>query len=113
MRLDPAAVRHPNNLEPDDFNHASTLTPRPDLLRHLADLSRDAFGFSTKQFTRVLEYPWVADRLESLGPGRRVLDIDAGLSSLPLFLARRGCRVECVDPHPLERVPPSAPDWNE
>lgn len=112
-KQDPSVIRHPNDMKPDDFNYAATLTQRPDLLRHLADLSRGAFGFYTKQFTRALEYPWIADRLESLQPGQRVLDIGAGLNPLPFFLARRGCRVECVDPHPLERIPPAGPEWNE
>ena len=97
----------------DEFNEASLLTDRPDLLRHLADLSRATFGFYTRHFTRTLEYPWVAAKLETLAPGRRVLDIGSGLNPVPLFLARRGAMVDCVDPHPLRRVPPHQPDWNE
>jgi 2-polyprenyl-3-methyl-5-hydroxy-6-metoxy-1,4-benzoquinol methylase len=104
---------HPNDMMAEDFNRAARLTSRPDLLRHLADLSREAFGFYTRQFSRALEYPWVAEKLEALPPGRRVLDIGAGLNPLPLLLARRGMIVDCVDPHPLVRAPPPDPGWNE
>ncbi len=103
-KLDMSAVCHPNDMEPDDFNYATTLTSRPDLLRHLADLSRGTFGFFAKQITRTLEYSWVADRLESLPLGQHVLDVGAGPSPLPLFLGRRGCPVECVDPHCLDAL---------
>jgi 2-polyprenyl-3-methyl-5-hydroxy-6-metoxy-1,4-benzoquinol methylase len=105
--------RHPNDMPSVGFDIASTMTDRPDLLRHLADLSRLAFGFYTKQFSRAIEYPWVADKLEKLSPGRRVLDVGAGLNPLPIFLAQRGVTVECVDPHPLERTIPADPTWNE
>ena len=103
-KQDPSAIRHPNDMDLDDFSCAATLTPRPDLLRHLADLSRGAFGFYAKRFTQALGYTWVADRLESLQPGQHVLDIGVGLNPLPRFLARRGCRVECVDPHRLDAL---------
>jgi 2-polyprenyl-3-methyl-5-hydroxy-6-metoxy-1,4-benzoquinol methylase len=109
----PRSAIHPNDMAAEDFNQASQLTPRPDLLRHLADLSRQTFGFYTKHFARALEYPWIAHKLETLPPGRRVLDIGAGLNPLPLFLARRGAIVECIDPHPLQRTPPTDHDWNE
>jgi SAM-dependent methyltransferase len=106
-------VIHPNDMTADDFNYASLLTERPDLLRRLADLSRRSFGFYSKHFARALEYSWLAAKLESLAPGRRVLDIGAGLNPLPLFLAERGAIVECVDSHSLARVPPVDPNWNE
>jgi len=106
-------VLHPNDMAADDFNHASLLTKRPDLPRRLADLSRRSFGFYSKHFARALEYSWLAERLEDLAPGRRVLDIGAGLNPLPLSLAERGAAVECVDSHYLARVPPVHPSWNE
>jgi 2-polyprenyl-3-methyl-5-hydroxy-6-metoxy-1,4-benzoquinol methylase len=104
---------HPNDIEAGDFNEASSLTPRPDLLRALADLSRETFGFYTKQFSRGLEYPWIAQKLEALPPGQRAVDIGAGLNPLPLFLARRGAFVDCIDFHPLARAGASDAGWNE
>ncbi len=110
-RLD--STVHPNDIEAADFNEASRLSKRPDLLRNLVDLSRETFGFYTRHFPRTIEYPWVADKLESLPRGQRVLDLGAGLNPLPLFLARRGARVDTVDSHPQVRVPPTVPSWNE
>jgi 2-polyprenyl-3-methyl-5-hydroxy-6-metoxy-1,4-benzoquinol methylase len=110
-RADSAA--HPHDMSAADFNEASRLTQRPDLLRYLVDLSRETFGFYTSHFPRTIEYPWVAEKLESLRPGRRVLDIGAGLNPLPIFLARRGVKVDTVDSHPLVRVPPTDATWNE
>lgn len=104
---------HPNDIEAGDYNEAASLTPRPDLLRALADLSRDTFGFYTKQFSRALEYPWIAQKLEAMLPGQRAVDIGAGLNPLPLFLARRGAFVDCVDFHPLQRAAASDASWNE
>jgi 2-polyprenyl-3-methyl-5-hydroxy-6-metoxy-1,4-benzoquinol methylase len=109
----PAYAIHGHDLSATDFNEASRLTKRPDLLRHLVDLSRETFGFYTSHFPRTIEYPWVAEKLETLQPGQRVLDIGAGLNPLPLFLARRGVKVDTVDSHPLVRVPPTNPSWNE
>jgi 2-polyprenyl-3-methyl-5-hydroxy-6-metoxy-1,4-benzoquinol methylase len=107
------AAIHPNDMTAADFNEASLLTRRPDLLRHLVDLSRETFGFYTSHFPRTIEYPWVAEKLEALRPGQHALDIGAGLNPLPLFLARRGVKVDTVDSHPLVRVPPTDATWNE
>jgi SAM-dependent methyltransferase len=107
------AAFHPNDMEPDDFNLASTLTHRPDLLRHLADLSRVTFGFYTKHFPRALEYPWLAERLEDSPPGTTILDIGAGLNPLPMYFAWRGAIVHCLDSHPTVRTLPAQPVWNE
>jgi 2-polyprenyl-3-methyl-5-hydroxy-6-metoxy-1,4-benzoquinol methylase len=106
-------VAYLNDMQPADYNEASSLSKRPDLLRILADTSRATFGFYTQQFSRALEYPWVAQKLEGLSAGQRVLDIGAGLNPLPLFLAERGAVVDCIDAHPLVRVPPALPVWNE
>jgi hypothetical protein len=104
---------HPHDMPAAEFNEAATLTLRPDLLRHLADLSRQMFNFYTNHFPRVIEYPWLAEKLESLPVGSRLVEIGAGLSPLPLFLARRGASVDCIDSHPTKRTPPVQPDWTE
>ncbi len=107
------AAFHPNDMAAASFNRAATLTPRPDLLRHLADVSRASFGFYTKHVPRAIEYPWLAANLESVTPGTRILEVGAGLNPLPVFLAARGADVLTIDPHPVVRVPPFQPDWNE
>ena len=47
---------------------------------------------------RIVEYPWVLERLESMPPGSRLLDAGAGLNSpIPLRrLLSRGLRIRCV-----------------
>ena len=104
---------HPNDMPADDFNYASLVTERPDLLRRLADLSRRSFGFYTNHFARALEYTWLAGKLEDLAPPGRVFDIGAGLNPLALFLAERGANVECVASYSLAPVPSVYPSWNE
>jgi SAM-dependent methyltransferase len=97
----------------DDLSSAMEAAARPDLLRQLVDTSRRAFSFFTSHYPHTINYPWVARTLEDLPRRSRVLDIGAGVSPLPLFLAERGALVDCVDPHPTVRTPPPADDWNE
>jgi 2-polyprenyl-3-methyl-5-hydroxy-6-metoxy-1,4-benzoquinol methylase len=104
---------HANDMSADTFNLACTQTLRPDLLRLLADISRKAFGFYTKHYPRALEYPWFASKIEGNMPGARALEIGAGLSPLPLYLALQGIKVDCVDSHPLVRTRETRDQWNE
>ena len=111
-RVGPAV--HSNDMAAEDFNEAAKLTKRPDLLRHLADLSREAFGFYTCHFPRAIEYPWVAEKLGIVAPRpMRARSRLRGLNPLPLFQARRGVSVDTVDSHPMIRIPPIDPNWNE
>jgi len=103
----------PQDMSAADLNNASRFNKRPDILRHLVDLSRETFGFYTCHYPRTIEYPWVAEKLEGLRPGQRVLDVGAGLNPVPLFLARRGVKVDTVDSHPEVRTPPTTSHWNE
>ena len=86
---------------------------RPDLLNRLVGIARQNFGFFPDHHHHVIAYPWVARLLEDLPPASRVLDVGAGLSALPVFLAERGSIVDCVDSHPVVRAPPPTADWNE
>lgn len=104
---------HRNDMAAEDFNHAAQLTQRPDLLRHLADLSRQCFGFFTRHFPRSLEYPWIAAKLDGDLSGKTVVDIGAGLCPLPPFLAERGAFAHCLDSHPMIRTVETRAQWNE
>jgi SAM-dependent methyltransferase len=104
---------HPRDITVDDLSAAIDAAARPDLLRQLVDTSRRTFNFFTSHYPHTINYPWVARTLEDLPRGSRVLDIGAGVSPLPLFLAERGAMVDCVDPHQTVRTPPPADDWNE
>jgi len=93
---------HPKDIAPEDFNLAATLTDRPDLLRHLVDLSRAETGFYPQGFGPALAYPWVAAKLEALPPGQRCLALGGGPDPLRLFLTRRGDTVACPEPANLK-----------
>jgi SAM-dependent methyltransferase len=106
-------ARHPRDITVEDLELAFAKSDRRDLLHELVKTSRRAFGFYPSQYSYTINYPWVAARLEDLPQRSRVLDIGAGLSPLPLWLAERGVLVDCVDSHPLVRTPPPREDWNE
>jgi len=95
-----------------DLELSFATAKRPDLLRALVNTSREAFGFFPNHYPHTINYPWVTERLEKLPPGARVLDIGAGISPLPLWLANRGCFVETVDGHRIVRTLPATDDWN-
>lgn len=77
------------------------------LARSAADLmalSQESFGgWSTRQFSRYWEYPWVLRQVTApaiFKPGERAADIGAGMSPLPIALKRSGYDVTVVDPGP-------------
>jgi hypothetical protein len=82
------------------------------LLLELVNLSRAKLGFYPKTIIRTIEYPWFAHRLDTGSPSR-LLDLGAGVSALPLWLAQRKNVVVTVDNHPLHRLPDDKTDWNE
>jgi len=92
---------------------AMTSANRPDLLRELVDTARKVFGFYTRSADCLITYPWAADLLERLPQRSRVLEVGAGVSPLPLFLAHRGLIVDCVDNSPIVRTLPVTDDWDE
>jgi len=71
----------------------------------LVGSQRPPQGFYPSQhWSRVYEYPWAIEHLtESLGAikGKKILDIGSGISPLPVYLARHGAEVTCIDTHPV------------
>jgi SAM-dependent methyltransferase len=96
-----------------DLEVALAAQPNADLLRDLVESSRNAFGFYPSHFPYTITYPWMSERIGQLPEGSRVLDIGSGLSPVPLFLARRGILVDCVDNSRHVRTLPPASGWNE
>jgi cyclopropane fatty-acyl-phospholipid synthase-like methyltransferase len=109
----PLKEQHPRDIAAGELRRALAEATRPDLLRELAMTARAVFGFFPSHYPYTLNYPWVLERLESL-PGRsRVLDVGAGVTPLPVALARRNIQVDCVDNSEIVRRVPVEVDWNE
>jgi 2-polyprenyl-3-methyl-5-hydroxy-6-metoxy-1,4-benzoquinol methylase len=104
---------HLRDLKAKDFNQASKLCTRPDLLRYMVDLARDKLGFFTEQFTRTFEYTWLVSQIEKDVQGKLILDIGAGVCPLPLYLSALGAKVVTIDKHPLIRKLNEQQTWNE
>jgi hypothetical protein len=104
-------VQHPYDMPEAILQSATAASDRPDILRQLVAISRETFGYYANHYAHTINHVWAATRLSSLCPGARVLDIGAGLSSLPIWLASRGLQVDCVDGSPMIRTSPAAPDW--
>lgn len=104
---------HPRDITEAELKVAISATGRPDILKELVSTSRGNFGFFTAHFPHTLNYPWIVERLLPLAGGSSVLDIGAGVSPVPLLLSSRGLSVTCIDSHPVVRVFPVAPNWNE
>jgi SAM-dependent methyltransferase len=103
----------PVELLPEDLTHALATSERPDLLQRMIDTSRRAFGVHMRHYPHTINYPWTASRLEGIPTGSRILDVGAGASPLPLYLAETGMYVECVDNSDIQRTLPPGDDWNE
>lgn len=104
---------HPHDMAEEELRIAQASSASVDVLRELVSTARASLGFFTSHFPHTLNYPWIVERVLSLPTGSRVLDIGAGVSPVPLMLARRGMRVTCIDSHPVVRTFPVGPDWNE
>jgi 2-polyprenyl-3-methyl-5-hydroxy-6-metoxy-1,4-benzoquinol methylase len=87
-------------------------TPDWPLLIELVALSRAHLGFFPGTIIRTIEYPWFARKLERHA-GQPILDVGAGVSVLPLWLAKSGSKVTTLDNHPHKRGMEHIDRWNE
>lgn len=106
-------TRHPRDMPDAQFARALQRSHRPDLLREIAVTARKSFGFFTAHFPHTCNYTWILERLEFLEPGAHLLDVGAGITPLPLILARRGMFVQTIDGSRMIRRFPVQPNWNE
>lgn len=104
---------HPHDLSERDTDRALAESRRPDLLGELIAISRRTFGFFTRHYPHTINYPWAVSHLQALPTGSSLLDIGTGVSPVPLFLAGRGYRIDCVDHSDIIRAFPVENDWNE
>lgn len=96
----------------DDLAWGVAHCPTPALLMDLVTLSRTVLGFFPQTIIRTLEYPWLASRLRDCA-GLKVLDVGAGVSALPLWLAAREAHVTTVDNSVIIRTDKDRVTWNE
>lgn len=104
---------NPNDITAAGLCAALATSSHPGLLKSLVRLGRDKLGFFPRTVSRSIAYPWIAARLPQRPEGLRVLVLGAGVSPLPLWLARQGAEVTTVDSHDQTRLPPAQPDWTE
>jgi homopolymeric O-antigen transport system ATP-binding protein len=85
-----------NDIGDKNLQCALSRAEHPEVLRKLVNISRERFGWFTKHLPRAVEYPWIFVETGSVF-GKRILDIGAGVSPLPIFLAESGAWVVTVD----------------
>jgi len=97
----------------EQLEWALAQSPSPEVLQSLVELSRKHFGWFSRTVTRAFEGPWIIDQINQRG-ARRILDIGAGVSPVPIYLAERGAEVVTVDNAPVVRDPGTDPSkWND
>jgi len=104
--------QHIRDIRPGTLEAAIPLVNNPLLLIEAINVSRQNVGFFPDHLPRCVEYPWIID---SLGEHQcqLIIDAGAGISSLPLLLAKRGHKVITVDPHETNRTNTPINTWNE
>jgi len=93
----------PNDIGESDLAEALRTSPDPTLLSELVNLSRELFGWFTKQTSRCYEYVWLAQKTKAFR-NLAILDIGAGVSPLPVWLAHNHNSVFTIDNHNVQRV---------
>lgn len=84
----------------------------PELLKELVDLSRLNFGWFNKRQTRVDEYVWISNQINSF-KNAKALDIGAGISPLPIYIAQKNNTVITIDNSEIKRIlGENQKDWN-
>lgn len=102
-----------NDIDRETLELAKRRCHFPGLLDELVGISRKEFGWFTKHLPRSFEYPWVAAHIEQPA-GKKILDIGAGVSPLPLYFAAKGAKVTTVDFSPIIREKGKGEKtWNE
>jgi lipopolysaccharide transport system ATP-binding protein len=76
----------------------------PAVLAELAAISRQHFSWFNRRSTRSDEYVWVVQQLAAL-QGGLIVDVGAGVSPLPIYIARLGHEVLTIDGSSTRRVP--------
>jgi 2-polyprenyl-3-methyl-5-hydroxy-6-metoxy-1,4-benzoquinol methylase len=73
------------------------------LLLETITFSRANFGWYTKHYPRLYEYPWILKKLQKNPANLKIADFGAGITPLPLQLSQRGAKVFTIDNHNIKR----------
>ena len=74
-----------------------------DLLLETITFSRANFGWYTKHYPRLYEYPWILKKLQKNPANLKMADFGTGIMPLPLQLSQRGAKVFTIDNHSIKR----------
>jgi len=102
-----------HDIDDEILNWAISKSNNQELLEELVSYSRKWFGWFSKTSTRLFEYPWVINNIKK-PCGKNILDIGAGVSPLPLYIAEKGAYVYTLDNSKIIRRNSENPcEWNE
>lgn len=91
------AGRNENAIDGTALNDFLRNAKNPDLLGQCVTVSESIFGWFTKHYPRLIEYPWILSQLGYELNGKRIGDFGAGITPLPFLLSTRGAKVCTVD----------------
>lgn len=93
----------PNDMSTEDVKRAMQVVEYPHEFVEIVNASRALFGWYTKHFPRVYEYPWLLNKLKENIRGKKIADFGAGLTPMPIILAEHGAIITTIDNHPKTR----------
>ena len=99
----------PNDMPTEIVRIAFKNTKYPSHLHKIIESSRKYFGWYTKHFPRIYEYPWLYDKLKNVR-SKKIGDLGAGITPMPILFAQDGAFVFTIDNSRLHR---SISDLNE
>jgi len=86
----------PNDMTLQVMKTAIKNAEYPSEFRKIVKCSRKYFGWYTKHFPRVYEYPWLYAKLKDVS-GKTIGDFGAGLNPMPLLFAKDGAKIVTID----------------
>lgn len=107
------AKPHSRDMSAEHVNDVVGWTRSPMIFRELLDFSRKTVRFFPNHTPRAIEYTWVINELSAMHKQQIILDVGAGVSCLPIFLAAKGNEVITVDQSPYFRKLEQREQWNE
>jgi len=96
LSTNPSKPPIPNDMSYNALLNAFKLTEYPNQLISTVACSRLYFGWYTKHFPRIYEYPWLLATLKN-PDGKKIGDLGAGVTPIPILLAQAGAEVVTID----------------